>query len=124
MISTYNLIENQLKQLDFLQNDLQVHCERISDDRLYLEHEAEMHDENGNYEESEKYYNELDLLVYPIRKLESEIRQVKASIVEDYSELILTCTGDVSLANSIYKSRKNAVQTDNIITALKKNFNI
>ena len=124
MISTYSMIENQLKQLDFLQTDLQVHCERINDDRLYLEQEAEIHDENGNYEESEKYYNELDLLVYPVRKLESEIRQVKASIVEDYAELILTTTGDVSLANSIYKSRKNAVQTDNIIGALKKKFNI
>lgn len=124
MISTYNLIETQLKQLDFLETDLQVHCERISDDRLYLEQEAEMHDENGNYEESEKYYNELDLLVYPVRKLESEIRHVKASIVEDYSELILTCTGDVSLANSIYKARKNYVQTENIIGALKKKFNI
>lgn len=124
MISTYSLIENQLKQLDFLQTDLQVHCERINDDRLYLEQEAEIHDENGNYEESEKYYNELDLLVYPVRKLESEIRQVKASIVEDYAELILTATGDVSLANTIYKARKNYVETEQIITALKKKFNI
>lgn len=124
MISTYSLIENQLKQLDFLQTDLQVHCERISDDRLYLEQEAEIHDENGNYEESEKYYNELDLLVYPVRKLESEIRQVKASIVEDYAELILTTTSDVSLANHILKSKKNYVETEQIITALKKKFNI
>lgn len=124
MISTYSMIETQLKQLDFLQTDLQVHCERISDDRLYLEQEAEIHDENGNYEESEKYYNELDLLVFPVRKLESEIRQVKVSIVEDYAELILTATGDVSLANSILKSKKNYVQTEQIITALKKKFNI
>lgn len=124
MISTYIMIETQLKQLDFLQTDLQVHCERINDDRLYLEREAEIHDENGNYEESEKYYNELDLLVYPVRKLESEIRQVKVSIVEDYAELILTATGDVSLANSILKSKKNYVQTEQIITALKKKFNI
>lgn len=118
------MIETQLKQLDFLQTDLQVHCERISDDRLYLEQEAEIHDENGNYEESEKYYNELDLLVFPVRKLESEIRQVKVSIVEDYAELILTATGDVSLANHILKSKKNYVQTEQIITALKKKFNI
>lgn len=124
MISTYSMIETQLKQLDFLQTDLQVHCERISDDRLYLEQEAELADENGDEATAERYYEELTLLVYPVRKLESEIRHIKASIVEDYSELILTCTGDVSLANSIYKSRKNAVQTDNIITALKKKFNI
>ena len=124
MISTYNLIETQIKQLDFLQKDLQVCCERISDDRLYLEQEAELADENGDEATAERYYEELTLLVYPVRKLESEIRHIKASIVEDYSELILTCTGDVSLANSIYKSRKNAVQTDNIITALKKKFNI
>ena len=124
MISTYNLIETQLKQLDFLQTDLQVHCERINDDRLYLEQEAELADENGDEATAERYYEELTLLVYPVRKLEFEIRHIKASIVEDYSELILTCTGDVSLANSIYKSRKNAVQTDNIITALKKKFNI
>lgn len=124
MISTYSMIETQLKQLDFLQTDLQVHCERISDDRLYLEREAEIHDENGNYEESEKYYNELDLLVYPVRKIESEIREMKKSIVEDYSELILTCTGDVSLANTILKSKKNYVETEQIITALKKKFNI
>lgn len=124
MISTYSMIETQLKQLDFLQTDLQVHCERINDDRLYLEREAEIHDENGNYEESEKYYNELDLLVYPVRKLESEIRQVKVSIVEDYAELILTTTSDVSLANHILKSKKNYVETEQIITALKKKFNI
>lgn len=124
MITTYSLIETQLKQLDFLQTDLQVHCERINDDRLYLEREAEIHDENGNYEESEKYYNELDLLVYPVRKLESGIREMKKSIVEDYSELILTCTGDVSLANHILKSKKNYVETEQIITALKKKFNI
>lgn len=124
MISTYGMIETQLKQLDFLQTDLQVHCERIKDDRLYLEREAEIHDENGNYEESEKYYNELDLLVYPVRKLESEIRQVKASIVEDYAELILTTTSDVSLANSILKSKEDYVLTEQIITALKKKFNI
>jgi len=124
MISTYNLIETQLKQLDFLQTDLQVHCERIKDDRLYLEQEAELADENGDEATAERYYEELTLLVYPVRKLEFEIRQVKASIVEDYSELILTCTGDISLANTIYKARKNYVETENIIGALKKKFNI
>ena len=124
MISTYNLIETQLKQLNFLQTDLQVHCERINDDRLYLEQEAELADENGDEATAERYYEELTLLVYPVRKLEFEIREMKKSIVEDYSELILTCTGDVSLANSIYKSRKNYVQTEQIITALKKKFNI
>lgn len=124
MISTYSMIETQLKQLDFLQTDLQVHCERISDDRLYLEQEAELADENGDEATAERYYEELTLLVYPVRKLESEIRHIKASIVEDYSELILTCTGDVSLANSILKSKKNYVETEQIITALKKKFNI
>lgn len=118
------MIETQLKQLDFLQTDLQVHCERISDDRLYLEQEAELADENGDEATAERYYEELTLLVYPVRKLESEIRHIKASIVEDYSELILTCTGDVSLANSILKSKKNYVETEQIITALKKKFNI
>lgn len=124
MITTYSLIETQLKQLDFLQKDLQVHCERISDDRLYLEQEAELADENGDEATAERYYEELTLLVYPVRKLEFEIRHIKASIVEDYSELILTCTGDISLANTIYKARKNYVETENIIGALKKKFNI
>ena len=124
MISTYSMIETQLKQLDFLETDLQVHCERINDDRLYLEQEAELADENGEEAKAEECYEKLTLLVVPVRKLESEIRHIKASIVEDYSELILTRTGDVSLANSIYKSRKNYVETENIIGALKKKFNI
>ena len=41
MISTYALIETQLKQLDFLETDLQVQCHIIKDDRIYLETEAE-----------------------------------------------------------------------------------
>lgn len=123
MISTYALIETQIKQLDFLETDLEVHCNRIQDDRIYLEQEAEIADENGNHEEAEKYYNELDLLVYPVRKLEAEIRQVKKSIVEDYAELILTSTGDVSLANSILKAKRNLVQMDKIIGALQRKFN-
>ena len=123
MISTYNLIETQIKELDFLQTDLEIHCNRIQDDRIYLEQEAETHEENGNHEEAEKYYNELDLLVYPVRKLEAEIRQVKKSIVEDYAELILTSTGDVSLANSILKAKRNLVQMDKIIEALQRKFN-
>ena len=89
-----------------------------------MEQEAELADENGDEATAERYYEELTLLVYPVRKLESEIRHIKASIVEDYSELILTCTGDVSLANSILKSKKNYVETEQIITALKKKFNI
>jgi len=40
MISTYALLETQLKQLDFLETDLQVQCAIIKDDRLYLEQEA------------------------------------------------------------------------------------
>ena len=123
MISAYALIETQIKQLDFLETDLQVHCNRIQDDRIYLEQEAGIHEENGNHEEAEKYYNELDLLVYPVRKLEAEIRQVKKSIVEDYAELILTSTGDVSLANSILKAKRNLVQMDKIIGALQRKFN-
>lgn len=123
MISTYALIETQLKQLDFLETDLQVQCHIIKDDRIYLETEAETCEENADYAEAEKYYNELDLLVYPVRKLESEIRQLKASIVEDYSELILTTTGDLSLANSIMKAKRNYVQTEKIVDALRRKFN-
>lgn len=123
MISTYALIETQIKQLDFLETDLEVICQQIRDDRLYLEQEAETYEEQGNHQEAEKYYNELDLLVYPVRKIEQEIRQIKKSIIEDYSELILTCTGDVSLANSIMKTKMNYVQSEKVIEALKRKFN-
>ena len=123
MISTYNLIETQIKQLDFLQTDLEIHCNRIQDDRIYLEQEAEIAEENGDTKTANKYYEELDLLVYPVRKLEAEIRQIKRSIVEDYAELILTSTGDVSLANSILKAKRNLVQMDKIIGALQRKFN-
>lgn len=60
MISTYAILQNQIKQLDFLETDLQVHCEIIKDDRVYLETEAETYEENGDYAEAEKYYNELN----------------------------------------------------------------
>jgi len=80
-------------------------------------------EENADYKEAAKYYKELDLLVYPVRKLEAEIRQVKRSIIEDYSELILTCTGDVSLANSINKAKRNYVQSERIIKAVRRKFN-
>lgn len=123
MISTYTLIETQIKQLDFLQTDLEIHCSRIQDDRIYLEQEAEIADENGDTETANKYYEELDMLVYPVRKLEAEIRTIKRSIVEDYAELILTSTGDVSLANSILKAKRNLVQMDKIIGALQRKFN-
>lgn len=123
MKTVLELIETQLDQLNFLETDLNVVSQQIRDDRLYLEQEIEIHEENGNLDEANKYYEELDLLVYPLRKIEADIRNVKKSLVEDYAELILTTTGDVSLANNVLKAKRNYVQSERIINALKRKFN-
>ena len=124
MISTYQLIEKQLQQLNHLKNDLTNINQQVKDDKIYLEQKIIIAEENEQWEAIEKYYVELDILMHPVRTCEFEIRQIKKSILVDYAELILTSTGDVSLTNSILKATRNIVQMDNIIEAIQKKFNI
>ena len=123
MKSVLNLLKRQIRELGYLENDLEVICKQIKDDRLYLEQEIENHENNGNIDEANRYYEELDILVAPVRRIESDIRKIKVSIIEDYAELILTTVGNVDLANSIEKSKRNYVQSERIIEALRRKFN-
>lgn len=121
MVSTYKLLKRQIIKLDVLTAHKTDLYEVLGEDITYLEGEIDKYYETDN-EKFELYCDELETLKAPIYTVEEQIRVLKRSIIEDYSELILTTVGDVSLANSILSATKNVVKTDEIIEALNKKF--